>query len=94
MLYKLEEWQDASGSWHCEHTSSHQNGISKWLIPSRMLGIPADEFIKLLIEKYQPDQIYHNDDCSFVGWSWKSQAKMRAYKNAMNALARKLNFQI
>ena len=94
MLYKLEEWQGSSGLWYCEYTSSYPKGVTKWLIPSRMLGIPADEFIKLLIAKYQPDVIHHNEDCSYVGWAWKSQAKMRVYKNAMNKLARELNFQI
>ena len=94
MLYQLSEWQGASKLWYCEHTSSYPKGVQKWLIPSRMLGIPADEFIKLLIEKYQPDVIHHNEDCSFVSWAWKSQAKMRVYKNSMNKLARELNFQI
>lgn len=94
MLYRLEEWQGGGDLWHCEHIASHPAGVSKWLIPSRMLGIPADEFIKLLIAKYEPDTIYHNEDCSFVGWAWKSQTKMRVYKNAMNKLARELNFQI
>ena len=94
MLYQLSEWQSASGIWYCEHTSSYPKNITKWLIPSRMLGIPADEFIKWLIVKFQPDHIFHNDDCSFVGWGWTSQNKMRAYKNFINQQARKNNFQI
>jgi hypothetical protein len=94
MLYRLEEWQGASGMWYCEHTGSHPQGVQKWVIPSRLMGIPADKFITFLIEKYQPDVIFHNDDCSFVGWAWKSQAKMRSYKNAINKLSREKNFQI
>ena len=84
MLYQLSEWQGASKLWYCEHTSSYPKGVTKWLIPSRMLGIPADEFITFLIEKYQPDVINHNEDCSYVGWAWKSQAKMRTIFIMMN----------
>ena len=94
MLYQLSEWQGSSGLWYCEHTSSYPKGVTKWLIPSRMLGIPADEFIKLLIAKYQPDVINHNEDCSYVGWAWKSQAKMRKFKNEINKIAREKNYQI
>lgn len=94
MIYKLEEWQGSSGLWYCEHISSSPKGVMKWVVPSRILGIPADEFIKWLIKEYKPDEIFHNEDCSFVGWAWKSQSAMRKYKNAMNALARKKNFQI
>ena len=50
--------------------------------------------LKLLIEKFEPDRIFHNEDCSFVGWGWKSQSQMRKYKNWINAEARKKNFQI
>ena len=94
MIYKLEEWQSSSGLWYCEHTSSFPKDIQKWIIPSRILGISADEFIKWLIKEYKPDKIFHNENCSFVGWGWNSQSQMRKYKNYINALARKKNFQI
>jgi hypothetical protein len=94
MLYRLEEWQGASGNWYCGHTGSFPQHIQKWVIPARILGVTADEFLKILIKDFEPDEIYHNKDCSFVGWSWKSQVKMRKYKNYMNKLAREQNFQI
>lgn len=94
MLFKLEEWQGSSGIWYCGHTASFPKNVSLWLVPARIMGISADNFIKILIEEYKPDFIYHNEDCSFVGWGWKKQADMRKYKNAINALARKVNFQI
>ena len=94
MLYHLDEWKSASGYWYCEHTKSHPKGVMKWVIPSRLLGIPADEFLKLLIAKYQPDMIHHNEDCSFVSWAWKDYSKCHKFVLDMNALARKRNFQI
>jgi hypothetical protein len=94
MLYVLKEWQGSSGLWYCEHTDSFPKDIQKWIIPARILGVTADEFIKILIKDFQPDKIFHNEDCSFVGWGWYDQSKMRKYKNYFNALSRKKNFQI
>lgn len=93
-LYHCEEWRSASGIWYCEHTSSFPRNVQKWVVPARILGLTPADFLKLLIEKFEPDQIFHNEDCSFVGWGWKSQNQMRKYKNWINAEARKKNFQI
>lgn len=42
-----------------------------------------------LVEKYEVDKIYYFADKNVLGFSWKSQSKMRTYKNAINAAARK-----
>lgn len=95
MLFHLDEWQSTGTKiWYCEHTSSHPKNVDKWVLPARLLGISADEFLKWLINNYQPDHIFHNEDCSFVGWGWSSQAKMRLYKNYINKVAREKNFLI
>jgi hypothetical protein len=93
-LYRCEEWQGSSGYWYCEHTSTFPHNVQKWVVPARILGVSPADFIQLLIEKFKPDHIWHNEDCSFVGWGWKSQSQMRVYKNWINAEARKKNFQI
>ena len=88
--------RDGSEDFQIEYfyTEISAKNVDKWVLPSRLLGMPADEFLKWLFEKYQPDHIFHNEDCSFVGWGWTSQAKMRKYKNFINAEARKKNFCI
>ena len=94
MLYQCKEWQDSSGLWLCQHTSSFPRNVQKWVVPARILGISPAEFIELLLKDFKPDYIYHNADCSFVYWGWTSQSQMRKYKNWINAEARKVNFQI
>ena len=79
--YKLVEWQSESGLWHCEHTSSFPRNVVKWVLPARLLGLEPADFLKYLITEFQPDVIHHNEDYSFVGWAWRSQAKMRKFKN-------------
>ena len=93
-LYKCEEWQGSSGIWYCEHTSTFPKNVVKWVVPARILGLTPADFLRYLINEYQPDEVYHNEDCSFVGWGWRDQAKMRKYKNWINAEARRKNFKI
>lgn len=94
MLYRCEEWQGTSGVWYCEHTASFPRDVQKWIVPARILQVTPADFIQLLIDEFEPDKIYHNEDCSFVSWGWTSQAKMRRYKNWINQKARECNFQI
>ena len=94
VLYRLEEWQGSSGIWYCEHTSTFPENVTKWVIPSRLLGMEPANFIIWLKDNYKPDVWSHNEDCSFVGWGWTSQAQMRKYKNAINRIAREKNFMI
>ena len=94
MLYKSEEWQSATGYWHCNCTSNLANNSGAWYLPARILGITPADFITLLLTKYKPDKFYFDKDTCFCNWSWKSQSDMRKYKNMINAEARKKNFQI
>ena len=93
-LFKLVEWEGGNGNWYCEHTSSSPDGVQKWVCPARILDMTADKFIKWLIDTYKPDKVFHNEDCSFVGWAWKDQSMMRKYKNHINKIAREKNFLI
>ena len=94
MIYHADEWQGASGIWYCEHTGSYPQGVQKWVVPARILGVSVDEFLKLLIEKFKPDHISYCKDGSFVSWGWSKQSEMRKFKNFINSEARKKNFQI
>jgi hypothetical protein len=93
-LYHCEEWQGASGYWYCEHTSSFPRNVQKWVVPARILEMTPADFLKFLMENFKPDKIIHNEDYSFVGWGWNSQAQMRKYKNFINQKARERGFQL
>lgn len=94
MLYRLEEWQGASGVWYCEHTSSFPANVEKWVIPARVLNMSVDDFLRMLIKDFKPDVITVKKDGSFVSWGWSKQSEMRKFKNFINSEARKKNFQI
>lgn len=96
-LLRYEEWE-INGNWYCNDTKelSCKNSIaSLWYAPVRMLGITPSEYVQLLIEKFEVDSISFSDkhwDYGVLTFSWKSQSKMRKFKNFINAEARKRNF--
>ena len=95
MLFHLDEWQSTGTKiWYCEHTSSYPQGVQKWVVPARILGLSVDDFLRMLIKDFKPDVITVKEDGSFVSWGWSKQSEMRKFKNFINSEARKKNFQI
>ena len=92
-LMHFLEWQGASGVWYCGDTSDLGKGSGYWWLPARMLGITPAAYVEKIIKEFNPI-VYHNEDCSFVSFSWKSQSDMRRFKNWLNAEARSRNFMI
>ena len=93
MLYVAKEWESESG-WHCACTDDLAHNSAAWYMPARVLGISPAEFLILLLNEYKPDDFYFNSEKCFCCWTWKSQAAERKYKNMLNSVARKKNFQI
>lgn len=93
-LMKYTEWEDNCGYWHCNDVEELGKGSGYWWHPARMMQITPAEYLKWVIDNFHPDKISYSDDCSYVGWRWRSQASMRLFKNRINALARKNNFRI
>lgn len=90
-LLRYEEWQSGSGRWFCNDTSDLTSVRSLWYTPARMLEIPLDKFVEMLINDFQIDYITFD---KILIYGWNSQAKMRKFKNWINAEARKRNFVI
>lgn len=93
MLYKATEWKTGSGRWVCGCVDNLGQNSNHWVHPARILGLPPADYIKFMVEKFHP-HVWHNEDCSFVGFYWDKQSDMRKYKNYINAEARKISYQI
>ena len=92
-ILRLEEFECA-GMWHCAATAEIGKIGNKWYILPFALKMSTYDFVKLLAEKYQPDSLSLREGPygSVLIYAWKSQAKMRVFKNWMNAQLRKAQF--
>lgn len=94
-LLRYEEWCGGSGDrWYCNDTSDFTSVRGLWWVPAALLEVSVVDFVKLLIEKFEVDYISYNKDKNVLVYSWKSQAKMRVYKNYINKVARDKKFII
>ena len=88
-LLKYEEWQSGSGQWYCNDTSDLTSARALWYTPARLLNVSLEKYVEMLINDFQVDYITFD---KILIYSWDSQAKMRKFKNWLNAEARKRNF--
>lgn len=93
-IWKAVEFQGGSGLWYCNDTSNFASNSANCLHPSRILGMSADKYLEWLIENYSPDMVHIGKDGGFFTYGWKSQAKMRLFKNYINKKAREKNYTI
>jgi hypothetical protein len=91
-LYKISEWETASGKWVCDDVEELTTSASKWYAPARVLGISPEDFVLLLIEKFKVSYINYYREQNFLVYWWNDRQACRDFKNYVNAVARKKQF--
>ena len=93
-LYKLNEWQGASGKWYVAHTDNMH--LNRWWIIPQALGISYEEYIQMLKEQYNASHIkfftYSDSRNSLLFFSFKEYKDAHRYLLDMNKVFRKLNW--
>lgn len=94
-ILRLEEFETA-GQWYVAATADIGKIGNKWYTIPFALKMSAYDYVKLLAEKYQPDSLSLREGPfgSVLIYSWKSQTKMRLWKNWVNAQLRKTQFYV
>lgn len=93
-LFEMKEFQGSSEKWYCSDVSDLAHNSGAWYLPARMLGLTPAQYLSKVINEYKPNSVYHNEDCSFVSFSWDKQSDMRKFKLFINKEARNRNFLI
>ena len=93
-ILKYTEFQSPTGYWHCNDVSDLAGISGYWWVPARMLGITPADFVALLVEKYQPDEISFNGKTLLYFWKKENYSKMHSYLLWINATSRKKHFLV
>ena len=92
MVWQAEEWESVSG-WHCGCVKDLAHDSNAWYLPARILNLAPADYIKYMIDNFNPI-VHTNKDKCLIFFSWEKQADMRKFKNFINKKARECNFQI
>lgn len=90
-LYRAEEWE-CLDRWYVNDTDCVDSRAPYWWVPARILDLSLVDYVSLLKDKFNAGNF--SFDKNILLFSFKSQADARAYKNYINAAARKRNFII
>lgn len=92
-IYKMKEWQGASGLWYCNNVDELALGSGNWWLPSRVLGITPAELIERLVKVYNVDRIHYNKEKNFLNFAWTSEHYADCHKFVLyvNRMARNKN---
>ena len=95
-VYKLNEWQDASGIWRVAHTDTMKYNCW-WMIP-QALGISYEDYIQMLKEQYHASHFsfvtYEDKRNSLLIFGFDNYKDAHNYLLTMNRVFRKLNWTI
>ena len=91
-LYRASEWQGGSGVWYCNDVEDLAGISSRWWTPARMLNVPLDEYVTMLVKEFKVDNISYNPEANLLVSAWKSREACRTYKNWINKKHRECKF--
>lgn len=60
MLYKMSEWE-VNERWYVGNTDDLVKGSNRWWLPARMLNMPIEEYILMLVNKYHAGHLKFYD---------------------------------
>lgn len=93
-LLKYTEWQTGSGKWYCNDTSCLTSVRSMWYTPARLLNLPLENFVQMLINDFEVDYITLKNKTLIYSWDEEHYALCHKFVLWINAEARKRKFII
>ena len=91
-VYKVSQWQGASGRWYCNDVADLAGPSAKWYTPARMLGISLCDYVLLLKDKFNASGFKYNEEKDVLIFSWEKESDAHRYLLWINKMARKANF--
>ena len=96
-LFKVTEFQSASGHWHVGNFSHVGLGSSRWYVIPRLLNIPLDKYIILLREYHATIESwteYDKGEPPFLYYYWSNYQDAHKFLLMVNREARAKNIFI
>ena len=93
-VYNATEWQDSTGQWLVNDTTSMTSIAFNWWCPMRMLNLSVEEYYHLLADTYHATIHHYNPEYNVLIFTFDTQNDAKAFKNYLNKTAKKINFLV
>lgn len=91
-IYKAVEWEGSPNHWYVNDVQELSTNAGKWWMPMRMLQITPEEYVNLLVKRFNANHMFYSYEHDVLTFSFATQQEARKFKNWINAEARKRNF--
>ena len=90
-LFQLSYWE-FNGSYYCNDVKNIGGKSCKWYVPMRILNLSVEEYIKLLIEKFNAKRLTYYAPTDYLGFCFLKEADVKAFCSFVNKKAKSLNY--
>lgn len=90
--YQMTCWENA-GVWHCNDIKNMAGRSAKWYTPMRILNLSIEEYINLLINTFNAQNLCYYAPTDHLYFSFKTQKEAKSFCSYINKAAKKINYR-
>lgn len=90
-LYQMTCWESA-GKWYTNDVKSLSGRSAKWYTPMRILNLPVEEYIELLLNTFHAQNIHYYSPTDFLAFHFLTEKDAKAFCSYVNKVARHNNY--
>lgn len=90
-LYQMTCWCNGK-YWHCNDIKNMCGRSAKWYTPMRILELTVDEYVQLLVNKFNAKDLHYYAPTDYFGFGFETEKEAKAFCNYVNKIARQKNY--
>ncbi len=91
-LYQMTYWSEPNGTYHVNDVKNLCGRSAKWYTPMRILNLSIEEYIDLLINKFNAIKLFYYKPTDFLGFCFANKKDAHAFCAYVNKVAKKNNY--
>lgn len=90
-LYQMTCWESA-GRWHINDVKNLAGRSAKWYTPMRILDLSVEDYINLLINKFNAKDLYYYERTDYLSFYFLKEKDAKSFCSYVNKIAKQKNY--
>ena len=91
-LYQMSHWESTKNHWHVNDVKNLCGRSAKWYTPMRVLNLSIDEYVDLLLNKFNAKGLKYYPDTDYLGFYFSKEKDAKSFCLYVNKQARHSNY--